>query len=70
MTGKTSVAAMLAGLEDLKAAMAQAKVETGETSVIFVNDPESEELLRPHRKNLDQSQTFVIGVFPQPGTEP
>jgi hypothetical protein len=66
MTSRTSVAAMLAELEDLKAAMAEAKLATGQIEIVIVNDCEDEALLAPYRRNLNQLETFEIGDTVQP----
>jgi hypothetical protein len=55
-------------LAKLEAMLAEAKFVTGEASVIIANDPESEELLAPYRRNLDQTKTFEICEPQFPGS--
>jgi hypothetical protein len=62
MTAKSSVTNMLAELAELRGAIANAKIASGETQLVIANDPESEELLREYRiESLDQKRTLEIG---------
>jgi hypothetical protein len=70
MTAKGSVDKMHIELAELRAAIEQAKYTTGESSLIFQNDPESEMLLSPHRLGLnDVSKTIELGPTQFPGIE-
>jgi hypothetical protein len=53
-------------LAELWAAIAEAKLATGETQIIWINDPEDEESLAPYRDLPDREQTGLIEV---PGAE-
>jgi hypothetical protein len=70
MTAKSEMTALRTELNELKRAMAEAQAAAGGTPCVIINDPEDPELLRDYViPSLDQTQTVVIGVFPQPGTE-
>jgi hypothetical protein len=71
MTAKGATDKMLSELAELRQAMAEAKVITGETPILYVNDPESKELLAPYRLSPEEiaalpGQCIEIGDPTQP----
>jgi hypothetical protein len=70
MTFKAHITQAAAELAALKEAMARAKLVSGEVDIVCINDPESEELLRPFRiEGLDQTKTVEVGPAEFPGPE-
>jgi hypothetical protein len=68
MTAKGSIDKMHVTLDEVEAAIARAKLMTGEVGILFVNDPEQG--LDDYRLDLNDSTTTIeIGAAEYPGPE-